>query len=465
MTQVISRFDDLRAALTGTVVTPDDPDYDRAREVWNGDIDRRPAVIVYCATAQDVATAVSFARGASLEISVRSGGAHSIPGMSVGDAGIVIDLGRMNEVVVDPEARRAVAGGGALLRDLDAATQEHGLAVPTGEVGHTGLGGIATGGGMGWLTRRHGLTSDNLVGAQVVLADGRIVRATEDENPDLFWAIRGGGGNFGVVTSFELALHEVGPQVELGLLFYGMEDAADALRTARDVIADLPPDLTFQVVAMGAPPEPFVPPELHGRLGFALAVVGFGSEEEHRAAVDRVRGALPPPLFELVTPMPYTALQQMFDEAYGWGVRAYEKSLYLETFTDEAISVIVERVDAMTSPTSVVHFYVLSGAYSDTDEAGTAFSGGRSPRLGVFIIGSAPDAEGHRVARAWTRGVFEALAPHALERGGYVNALGSDDAHRVPASYGAKLGRLQRIKAVYDPENVFHRNANILPAS
>lgn len=465
MTQVISRFDDLRAALTGTVITPDEPGYDEAREVWNGECDRRPAVIAYCASARDVARAVSFARGASLEISVRSGGAHSIPGMSVGDAGIVIDLSRMIDVAVDPVARRATAGGGALLREVDAATQAHGLAVPLGEVGHTGLGGIATGGGMGWLTRLYGTTSDNVVAAEVVVADGRILRAAPDENPDLFWAIRGGGGNFGVVTSFELALYEVGPQVELGILFYGMADAADALRAARGAIADLPPDVTFQVVAMSAPPEPFVPPEHHGRLGVALAVVGFGPEAEHRDVVDRVRGALPPPLFALISPMPYTALQQMFDEAYAWGIRAYEKSLYIESLTDEVIDVIVDRVAATSSRMSVVHFYTLSGAYSEVDETATAFSGGRSPRLGVFIIGSAPDAEAQKVERAWTRGMFEALAPFALERGTYVNALGSDDAHRVPASYGAKFARLQQIKAVYDPDNVFHRNANILPAT
>ena len=213
MTYVVSRFDDLRASLSGTVVTPEDPGYDEARRVWNADIDRRPDVIVYCATTEDVARAVSFARDSSLEMSVRSG-AHSMAGMCVGDAGIVIDLSRMNDVEVDPEARRATVGGGALLRDLDAATQIHGLAVPSGEVGHTGIAGITLGGGMGWLTRQHGLTIDNLVSARVVLADARIVRAAADENPDLFWAIRGGGGNFGIVTAFEFALHEVGPQID-----------------------------------------------------------------------------------------------------------------------------------------------------------------------------------------------------------------------------------------------------------
>lgn len=463
MTQVISRLQELRTALSGTVVTPEDPGYDEARRVWNADVDRRPDVIAYCTSAEDVAAAVSFARRASLEISVR-GGAHSMSGTSVGDAGIVIDLSRMNDVDVDPQTRRAVVGGGALLRDVDAATQIHGLAVPSGEIGHTGIGGITLGGGMGWLTRQHGLTIDNLVSARVVVADGRIMRAAADENPDLLWALRGGSGNFGIVTSFEFALHEVGPEVRLGLLFYGIDQAAGALRTAREVIADLPADVSFQVVALHAPPAPFVPEEFHLRLGVALVAVGFGSEESHQAVVQRVRDGLPP-LFEMVTPMPFVALQQMFDEANAWGVHAYEKSLYLEDFTDAATGVIVDRIAGMRSPMSVVHFYVLSGAYSTADDESTAFSGGRSPRLGVFIIGLSPDAETHARERAWVRGFFDALAPHAMGKGAYVNGLGSDDAHRVPSAYGDKYARLQRIKADYDPDNVLHRNTNIIPAS
>jgi FAD/FMN-containing dehydrogenase len=464
MTQVISRFQELRASMTGDVITPEDPSYDEARKVWNGEIDRRPAAIAYCASARDVAAAVSFARDASLEISVRSGGAHSTPGLGVGDAGIVVDVSRMNDVEVDPMARRATVGGGALLRDVDAATQAHGLAVPLGEIGHTGIGGIATGGGMGWLTRQHGLTCDNLVAAQVVLADGSIVRAAADENPDLFWAIRGGGGNFGVVTSFELALHEVGPQVELGLLFYGMERAADALRLARDVIPDLPPDISFEVVVMAAPPAPFVPEEFHGRLCTGLAAVGFGAGADHARIVDRLRSALPP-LFELVTPMPYAALQQMFDETFPAGTHAYEKALYLAEFTDEAIDVIVERAGATLSPLSATFFYLLNGAYSAVGDASTAFSGGRSPRLSVFILGQTPDGVGQTMERAWVRGFFDALAPHAIGTGGYVNGLGVEEAHRVPSAYGSKYGELSRIKAQYDPENLFHRNANILPAT
>lgn len=464
MTQVISRYETLRASLSGAVVTPDDPGYDDARQTWNGEIDRRPAVVAYCATTEDVATAVSFARGASLEISVRSGGAHHAAGLGVGDAGIVIDLSRLNGVVVDPSGRRATVGGGALQRDIDAATQAHGLAVPLGEIGHTGVGGIATGGGMGWLTRQHGLTCDNLLSAQVVLADGSIVRAGSDENADLFWAIRGGGGNFGVVTSFEFALHEVGPQVDVGMLFYGMDRAADVLRLAREVIPDLPPDVSFEVVAMFAPPAPFVPEEHHFRLVLTLAAVGFGAEADHRQVLERLRRELPP-LFEMVSPMPFSALQQMFDEAYSWGTHCYSKALYLEGFTDGAIEVIVERVAGMVSPMSAVFFYVLSGAYTLPDDETTAFSGGRTSRMCVFILGMTPSADGLAGERAWTRGFYEALTPHALGKGAYVNEIMPDDVHRVPASYGPKYARLARIKAEYDPDNLFHRNANILPAT
>ena len=463
MTQVISRYEKLREALPGSIVTPDDPGYDEARQVWNGDIDRRPAVVAYCQTAEDVARAVSFAREASLEISVRSGGAHSTSGMGVGDAGIVVDVSRMNEVAVDPQRRRATVGGGALQRDVDAATQAHGLAVPLGEIGHTGVGGIATGGGMGWLTRQHGLTSDNLLSAQVVLADGRIVRAAPDENPDLFWAIRGGGGNFGVVTSFELALHEVGPQVDVGMLFYGMDQAADALRLAREIIPDLPSDVSFEVVGLHAPPAPFVPEEHQFRLVLALAAVGFGDEANHRQVLERMRKGLSP-LFEMVSPMPYTALQQMFDESFPWGTHTYEKGLYLEEFTDAAIDVIVERINGTVSPMSATFFYVLSGAYSAADEEDTAFGGGRSPRMTVFILGMTPDANGLADERVWVRGFYDALAPHALGKGGYINGILPDDVHRVPETYGTKYARLARIKAQYDPENLFHRNANIPPA-
>lgn len=462
MTQVLPQFTELATALDGEIVTPDDPRYDDARRVWNAATDRRPAAVAYCTSSADVAAAVTYARTRSLEISVRSG-AHSVPGLSVGDAGIVIDLSRMNAVTVDPEARRAVVAGGALLRDMDAATQEFGLAVPAGEIGHTGVAGLTLGGGMGWLTAVHGLTIDNLLAAEVVLADGRIVRASDDENPDLFWAIRGGGGNFGVVTSFEFALHEVGPIVQVGMLFYGVDQAADALRLARETVPELPADVSFQIIALTAPPLPFVPTGEVGRTVFCLAVVGFGHEDTHERVLDGLRARLTP-RFEMVSPMPYTALQQMFDEAYGWGYHAYEKSTYVADLSDDAIDVVVAHAQRTRTPFSVVHFYWLGRGYCAVDEDATAFGGTRTPRFCVFIIGVSADADGFAAERSWSRGFYDALAPHALGRGAYVNGMGTDDTYRLADAYGPKYARLAHIKAAYDPENVFHRNANILPA-
>ena len=461
MTSTVDHTDELRARMAGTVVVPADDDFDEARRVWNGGIDRRPAVVARCAGTDDVVAAVAYARAHDLEISVCCG-AHNTAGLGVGEAGLMIDLRAMNSVEVDPTTRRAVVGGGALLRDVDAATQQFGLAVPTGEIGHTGIGGLALGGGLGWLTRQCGTTSDNLVAAEVVLADGRVVRASAEENPDLFWALRGGGGNFGVVTRFELALHPVGPMIRFGLLFRGLDDAGTTLRAARDVIPSLPDSVSFEVVAVNAPPAPFVPEEMHLRPGYALMAVGYGSEAEHEEVLDRLRAAAPP-LFEFVTPMPYTDLQQMFDEAMAWGVHAYEKSCYLAELTDPVIDVVDELVQLKTSPMSALFFYTLSGAYCAPDDAATAFSGGRSPRLGVFIIGVTPDAAGADAERGWVRGVHAALQPHALSTGAYVNALDHDDGDRIRASYGDKYDRLAAIKAVYDPDNVFHRNLNIPP--
>jgi FAD/FMN-containing dehydrogenase len=294
--------DALRDQVRGDVLVAGDEGYDQARAVWNGDIDRRPAVIVRCAGTGDVQAALRHAVEHGLEVALR-GGAHSIAGMSVVDDGMMIDLSRMNAVVVDTETCRAQVGGGALLADLDAATQQHGLAVPAGIISHTGVGGLTLGGGMGWLTRKHGLTIDNLVAAEVVTADGRVLRATEDEQADLFWALRGGGGNFGVVTEFELALHAVGPTVHFGMVFWGLDQRRDALRVCREVVASLPDDVNVVIGAVNAPPEPFVPQEHQMAPGIAALVVGFGAEEEHEQVLARLRGGLAP-LWEFATPMP-----------------------------------------------------------------------------------------------------------------------------------------------------------------
>ncbi len=329
-------------SISGTVLTPGQDGYDDARRLWNAQHDRRPAVIAQVRSAEDVAAAVRYGVENGLEIAVR-GGAHSVAGASSVDDGLMIDLSGLNAVTVDVEARRARVGGGALLRDLDAATQAHGLAVPAGMISHTGVGGLTLGGGMGWLTRKHGLSIDNLESVQIVTADGSILRAAEDENPDLFWGVRGGGGNFGVVTEFEFRLHEVGPMIQYGLLFWTVDQGADVLRLARDLFPTLPDEVNVVVAALNAPPAPFVPDALHFAPGFGLVVVGFGSPEEHAEVLDRIRTALPP-AFEFATPMPYVALQQTLDEPNDWGRYAYEKGCYLEELSDGAIDVITAGV-------------------------------------------------------------------------------------------------------------------------
>jgi FAD/FMN-containing dehydrogenase len=453
----------LRAAMSGPVIGPADPNYDQVRRVWNAGIDRRPAMIARCVSPADVAAAVSFAADQNLEIAVR-GGAHSISGASVVDDGLMIDLSQLNQVNVNPQTMRARAGGGALLADLDAATQAHGLAVPAGIISHTGVGGLTVGGGMGWLTRQAGLSIDNLLSAQVVTADGQIQRAAADENPDLFWAIRGGGGNFGVVTEFEFRLHEVGPIVQLGLLFWDLAQGQDVLRLAREIIATLPPELNIIVAGLNAPPAPFVPEEHHFRPGYALLIAGFGSAAVHAQTVTRIRQARPP-LWDHITQIPYVALQQLNDEATAWGFHHYLKGTYLEDLSENAIEVIADHLPRKNSPLSGMLIYRLDQAYSEIGEDDTAFSGGRSPRYAVFILATCPTPEALTAERTWTRSFCEALRPHSQGFGMYVNAIAEFDDDRIRASYGpAKYQRLAKIKGKYDPQNLFHRNANIQPA-
>ena len=367
-----------------------------------------------------------------------------MPGHSVCDDGLMIDLSRLNEVTVDPEAQRARVQGGALLHDLDAATQAHGLAVPAGVVGHTGVGGLTLGGGMGWLTRQGGLSIDNLVSAEVVVADGRILRASDDENADLFWAIRGGGGNFGVVTEFEFRLHEVGPIVQFGLLFWPQEQPADALRLMRDVIADLPRSLNaIAAAALTAPPAPFVPAEHHHKAGCALLLTGFGDPAEHQQVLERVRAALPP-LFEVVSPMPYVAVQQLLDEANAWGFYGYEKSAYIENLTDEVIDVVTAHAPLKGSPLSLLLFYRLDEAYTEVGENDTAFGGGRTPRYVGFFIGLCPAPEMLAAERQWVRSLWDAMRPHMMNDGTYINALNEEDEQRIRGRTEPKYDRLLR---------------------
>jgi FAD/FMN-containing dehydrogenase len=455
-------LDRLRSGFSGRVITAADGDYDQARLVWNGAIDAHPAVIARCAGPGDVAAAVRHAQDAGLEISVR-GGAHSFAGASVGDDGLTIDLSTISQVTVDPTARTARAGGGATLAQLDAATQKHGLAVPAGTVSHTGVGGLALGGGFGWLTPQYGLSCDNLLSAQVVTAAGQVLRTSDQEHPDLFWALRGGGGNFGVVTEFEFRLHPVG-LAQLGLFFWDAADGAEALTLARQVTADLPPRMGALIFGGNAPPAPFVPEEHHFRPGFGLIVAGFGADAEHARLAGQIRSALPP-LVEFISPIPYTELQQIIDEYVPWGILAYQKSLYLDALSPEVISLITTQLPRRQSPMSLLLAIPLGGAFCQVPDEATAFGGSRAPCVVIDAAAYAPEPGLLAADRDWARQLWAGLLPHAQGPGGYVNLMTDYDADRVRASYGrAKYQRLTQVKAAYDPGNIFHRNANITPA-
>ena len=464
MTQTVTgNVDSLRMEVTGPVLLPGDAGYDAARSVWNGDIDRRPAVIVQCAGPDDVSTVLAYAKEHGLEVAVRGGG-HGYWGAAVPEGGFMIDLSEIDHVVVDPSARRARVGGGATLGQLDAATQEHGLAVPAGTVSHTGVGGLTLGGGWGWLTRLHGLTIDNLESAQVVLVDGRCVRASATEHPDLFWALRGGGGNFGVVTEFEFRLHEVGPTVHLAMLFVEQHRAAQALRAARDVIPAMGRTTSTGLACISAPSAPFVPAEHRLTRVFALFVVGFGTAEEHAADVAAARRALEP-AFEMSTPLPYVALQQTLNEGATWGIRAYSKGLYLEELSDAAIDIFAGRLAGRRSQRSQALILPLGGAFGEVPDEATAFGGARALRYVMAIEGMATDEETFAHDRQWVRDTWEALRPCAVHSGTYVNLSAEFDADSLRATYGGeKFDRLRRIKAQYDPDNLFRHNANIPPA-
>ena len=462
MTQTIeTEVTGLRTQVAGTVLVPGDPGYDEARALWHGDIDRRPAMIVRCTGPDDVAAALVWSQRQGREVFVRGGG-H---GFWDGGEAVMIDLSPLHAVHVDPITRRARVGGGATLAQLDAATQEHGLAVPAGTVSNTGVGGLTLGGGFGWLTTQHGLTIDNLESAQVVLADGRRVRASAHSHPDLFWALRGGGGNFGVVTEFEFRLHPVGPTVHLAMLFVESDRAAAALKAARDAVDPLPRTISAFLICLTAPPAPFVPEEHQGRPVAAVALAGFGSAQEHAAAVESLR-AVVDPAFEMVAPLPYTALQQMMDENVPWGTHQYAKALYLTELPDAVLDELVARFPHRTSAVSQAGIFLLRGAYGEVPEEATALGGGRALRYVVVLEAIAPGPDGFAADRQWVRDTWTALRPNAPHDGAYVNLMSEYEEGGLRDTYGAaKYDRLRAIKRIYDPANVFRHNANIPPES
>jgi FAD/FMN-containing dehydrogenase len=449
----------LKRDLNGKVVLPHDDAYESARKIWNGMVDKRPALIVRCLHTSDVVRALQFARDSGLPLAVRGGG-HNIAGNATCDGGIVIDLSQMNAVSVNPQLRRAQVGGGALLADLDAATQAHGLAVPVGINSTTGIGGLTLGGGFGWLSRKYGLTVDNLESAEVVIADGKVVRASASEHPDLFWAIRGGGGNFGIVTRFEFRLHPVGPQVLSGLIVYPTWDGQSVLRKYRDFMAQAPDELLVWCVLRKAPPLPFLPQEAHGKdiIALALCYAGDPVEGERLVAPLRKLGAL---VGAHVGVQPYTDWQQAFDPLLGAGARNYWKSHFFSAFPDGLIDAVLDHAGKLPSPHCEIFIGALGGAVLRPAPESAAYSQ-RDAQFTMNVHGRwddpADDARGIR----WARDVFEATAPFA-NGGVYVNFMTADEGERVRSAYGPNYDRLVRVKRQYDPKNLFRLNQNISP--
>ena len=450
----------LRDSVHGAVIDPEDDRYEEARSIWNGAIDRRPACIVRCTGVADVVAAVRFARERDLLVAVRSGG-HGVGGHAICDGGLVIDLSPMKGIRVDPARRTARAEAGVLWGELDRETQLFGLATVGGIVTHTGIAGLTLGGGIGWLMRKHGATVDNLLSADVVTADGGVVRASEDENADLFWGIRGGGGNFGIVTSFEYRLHPVGPTVLAGPVFYALGDGPEVLRSYRTLIADAPDELTTIFELSVAPPAPFLPEEVHGKQVVMIGACYAGSPDEG-AEVVRPLKELARPIVDLVEPKPYTALQSMFDPMVPHGWHRYWKSLELPPLTDDAIDTLVEHAPAVTSPRSYCIVFQLGGALARVDEHQTAFAQrAAAHNVNVNAVWTEEDPEPERHL-AWARGFFDALQPHAGESV-YVNFLGDEGGDRVRQAYGGRYARLVEVKRAWDPSNFFRLNQNIAP--
>ncbi len=450
---------ELREAIHGEVLRPGDEGYLEACRIWNSAFDeRRPAAIVRASGAADVIAAVGFARSNGLPLAVRGGG-HSIAGFSTVDDGLVIDLSAMREVRVDPVARRAEVGPGAVWADVDHETQAHGLATTGGLVSTTGVAGFTLGGGIGWLMRKHGLACDNLVGADVVTADGQLVHATAEQHSDLFWGLRGGGGNFGIVTRFELALHPVGPMVYAGPIFFSAEHDVELTRMFRDWAPGVPEDITAVLNLTSAPPLPVIPEEWHGRKVIALIVLSAGSPDQAEAQVRPFREAFEP-VADLLGPIPYRAMQSLLDPLFPKGSNAYFKATNLNRLDDALIERLRELHLATPGPQCEIHVHQMGGAVAAPADADTAYPERDMPFVANAVtVAHEPDAaEAHA---HWARAVIEAAGDASTGRS-YVNFLGDADAARE--TYGAeKYAALQELKRKYDPTNVFRLNQNIEP--
>jgi FAD/FMN-containing dehydrogenase len=454
--------DDLAAGLRGDLTRTGDRGYEPARQLWNGMIDRRPALIVRCAGAEDVVAAVNFARDNELPLAVRGGG-HGVAGHAVCDGGLVIDLSELKGIDVDPEGRRVRAEGGCTLGDLDHETQRHGLATPLGVVSRTGIAGLTLSGGMGWLRRKHGLSCDNLEAAQVVTADGRLLTASESENSDLFWAIRGGGGNFGVVTSFEYRLHPVGPEVFVCFVLYPADRAREVLRFCERYLSEAPEEAAPLGILGRVPEAEEFPQDSHGEPYVALLAPYPGDDSTEGEQALRPLREIADPIADLSGAMPYTEAQALLDEDYPDGWRYYWKSVNLPELSDEVIERLVGHAASAPSPHSTIDVWYQGGVMARTGEEETAFANRGAPYL-LGIEGNWEEESGSDENVAWVRDTFADL--RSFSGGGvYLNFPGflEEGEELLHEGYGTNYGRLVEVKASYDPTNLFRLNANIEP--
>jgi hypothetical protein len=453
-------LDDLRGRFRGALLRPGEEGFDEARRIWNGAIDRYPALIARCAGADDVVEAVRFARAQDLLVTVKGGG-HAVAGHAVQDGALMIDLSLMKAVRVDPRARTARAAGGILWRELDAATQPFGLATTGGVISNTGIAGLTLGGGLGHLMRKHGLTVDNVRSFDVVTADAELLHVDARTEPELFWGLRGGGGNFGIATSIEYRLHPVGPMVLGGPMFWPLTDAPEVLSYIDEASPDAPDELGITLALMNAPPMPFLAPEQFGQPVISLVVVWTGAFEEGLRAIEPLR-RIGTPLADVVGPTPYVAIQSMLDGGAPHGRHYYWKSHRFPRMSGEVVEVLMERMGAMTSPFSQINGWAMGGAVSRVDPDDTAV-GEREVGFDVSLITAWPpsDPEGER-HRQWVRDGWAALQPHSS--GVYANFISDEGAAGVEAAYGRRLTRLEALKDRYDPSNLFRHNANVQPS-
>lgn len=451
----------LAGRLRGELLRPHQTGYEAARRIWNGQIDRRPALIARCSGVADVIEAVNFARGHDLRLAVRGGG-HNVAGLAVCDDGLMIDLSPLQGIHVDPTGRTARAQPGVVWGDLDRETQVFGLATPGGFVSTTGIAGLTLGGGFGWLSRKHGLTVDNLLAADVVTADGRFLTVNGEENTDLFWAVRGGGGNFGVITSFQYRLHPVGPTVVAGMVLYPVEQVREVLRFYREFSATAPDGLGTMAILRLAPPAPFLPPEIHGKAVVGIVVCYNGDVAEGEQVVRPLK-EFGRPVVDLIGRKPYAVHQTIFDSGVPAGNHYYWKSEYLPSVSDGAIDTMIAFCQRLTSPLTLVVLFQLGGAIRRVAVDATA-AANRDAAYVLNIATNWTDLDNSQRHMEWTRTFWSAMRPHATG-GVYINFLSQDEGEeRVRAAYGANYQRLVALKNKYDPANLFRLNQNIKPA-